>query len=200
SRVAEKLLRALAEPFPAHGLELDVGASIGVALFPAHGEDPDTLLQRADVAMYQAKRRSGGYEIYVLDRDPHSVSRLALSTELRRAVDDGQLALYYQPKADLRTGRVIGVEALLRWRHPQRGLILPDDFIPLAERTGLIKPIAGWVLNEAMAQTHLWQHEGIALSMAVNLLVRNLHEIVITEDVADLLLRWDVTDYLQQLE
>ena len=200
SRVAEKLLRALAEPFPAHGLELDVGASIGVALFPAHGEDPDTLLQRADVAMYQAKRRSGGYEIYVLDRDPHSVSRLALSTELRRAVDDGQLALYYQPKADLRTGRVIGVEALLRWRHPQRGLILPDDFIPLAERTGLINPIAGWVLNEALAQTHLWRHEGIALSMAVNLSVRNLHEIVITEDVAELLERWDVPAHLLQLE
>jgi diguanylate cyclase (GGDEF)-like protein len=199
-KVAAKLLSALDEPFMVHGLELDVGASIGVTLFPEHGEDPDALLQRADVAMYQAKQQTGGFEIYALDRDPHSVGRLAMSTDLRRAVEEGQLTLFYQPKADLRTGRVIGVEALLRWRHPQRGLIQPDDFIPLAERTGLIRPIALWVLNEALAQTNLWRHEGLALSMAVNLSVRNLHDFAITEDLATLLERWEVPAHLLQLE
>ena len=121
------------------GVTLDVDACIGIALFPEHGDDVDTLLQRADVAMYLAKDDRSGCELYVPARDEYSPDRLALAAELRRALDERELVLHYQPKADLGSGRIVAVEALVRWQHPEHGLLGPDQFIPLAEATGLVR-------------------------------------------------------------
>jgi predicted signal transduction protein with EAL and GGDEF domain len=139
--VARKLQDALGGSFVLEGLSLDVEASIGVALYPEHGNDPDELLQHADIAMYAAKQTHAGFMLFDPKLDQHSPRRLALLGELRRAIDSGQLVLHYQPKVDAHSGRVLGVEALVRWQHPQHGLLPPGEFIPLAEQTGLIGPL-----------------------------------------------------------
>lgn len=139
--IAEKLLKALYEPFIVDARPLPLGASIGIALFPEHGEDATTLLRRADVAMYAAKHGGGGLTIYDADLDKHSVDRLTLTTELKQGLDRDEIEVFYQPKVDLHSGEICGVEALARWRHPERGLILPTDFIPLAERAGIINAL-----------------------------------------------------------
>ena len=128
--VAEKVRESLREPFVLEGIALDVGSSVGVALYPDHGDDVETLLQRADVAMYVAKQDHSGCEIYSAGRDEYSPARLSLVGELRRAIDCDELVLYYQPKADLQTGGVVGVEALVRWQHPEHGLIGPGRVHP----------------------------------------------------------------------
>jgi diguanylate cyclase (GGDEF)-like protein len=153
---AQRLLSELDRPFEMDGLHLDVGASIGIALFPEHGEDLDTLLRRADVAMYVAKRAGSGHATYRTDLDSHTLEGLAAVGELRRAIESGALVLHYQPKIDCRTGKVAGVEALVRWQHPSRGLIFPDEFIPLAEQTGLIGPLSHWVIDAALKQCRAW--------------------------------------------
>ena len=170
---AQRARVALAEPVRLGGLLLDVAASAGVAVSPHHGNDIDELLQHADVAMYLSKE-SGEVEVYEAARDLNSPSRLALLGELRRAIEAGELELHYQPKAELATTRVVGVEALVRWRHPERGLVQPDEFIPLAERSGLIVPLTSWVLNEAMRQLSDWRSRGWDLCLAVNITVKDL--------------------------
>ena len=183
-QTASVVQTALDRPFSLEDLSLDASASIGVAIYPEHGTDPETLLQRADVAMYAAKESNRSIETYASERDQYSPRRLALIGELRRAIASDELVVYFQPKADLATGAVVGVEALVRWHHPQHGLLPPDEFIPLAEHTGLIRPMTQWVLRAALQQCAAWQASGLGLSVAVNISARNLLDPDLPDDLA----------------
>ena len=174
AETANRILSLLDEPLEIDDLTLQIGGSIGIALFPEHGTDADTLVQRADVAMYLAKEGGTGYEFYSPERDEYSPARLALVSELRRAIENRELSVVYQPIADLRTGRIEGAEALVRWEHPTRGLLLPDQFIPMAEHTGLIRPLTLQVLEMAVKDCRTWRDAGHDLSVSVNLSVRGL--------------------------
>jgi diguanylate cyclase (GGDEF)-like protein len=185
--VAEKIRQALRDPFILEGVALDIEASVGIALYPAHGHDVDTLLQRADVAMYLAKEDHSGCELYSSDRDEYSPSRLALVAELRRAIDQRELVLYYQPKAEVQSGRIAGVEALVRWEHPARGLLSPAEFVPLAERTGLVRDLTLYVLDAALRQIRAWQQDGLEQSVSVNLSARDLLDVELPETIRRLL-------------
>ena len=188
--IAARLLDVLETPFVVDDRPVAVGASIGIALSPEHGLDAESLLRRADVAMYVAKRSGGGYAAYTADQDGHSSARLALFGELRGAIDRNELVLHYQPKVGCADGSLAGVEALVRWEHPQRGLVPPDDFISLAEQTGLIKPLTLWVLNAALVQLREWRLTGLQVPVAVNLSMLNLHDPQLPEIVGDLLARY----------
>jgi diguanylate cyclase (GGDEF)-like protein len=190
--VARKLQAALEEPFPLEGLTVDVEASIGVALYPDHASDPEELLQRADIAMYTAKETHAGFAAFDPQQDQHSPRRLALLGELRRALEQHQLLLHYQPKVNAHTGQMLGVEALVRWQHPEQGLIPPDEFIPLAERTGLITPLTHYVLDEALRQCRQWHDAGHELSVAVNVSARRLLDFQFPDEVSELLARHQV--------
>jgi diguanylate cyclase (GGDEF)-like protein len=192
TRIASKLLHLLEEPVVIGQHSFAVGASIGVALFPDHGERAAQLMQRADVAMYVAKRNGNGYALYDVEEDHHNASRLAFLSELRGALDRGELALHFQPKVHLASAAVQAVEALVRWQHPQRGLILPEEYIPLSEQTGLIRPITTWVLGEAMRQCREWHAAGRDLAVSVNLSMRNLHDPQFPGTVGALLMNWQV--------
>jgi diguanylate cyclase len=198
--VIDKIRSALEEPVIVDGLALPAEGSIGIAMFPAHGRDVDTLLRHADVAMYSAKEEKSGYVFYDGSRSESDPARLTLVSELRRAIDQHELVLYYQPKAALESGAVTSVEALLRWNHPSRGLVGPDEFIPLAQQTGLIKPLTLYVLEEALQQCCAWQREGMRLAVAVNLSVRNLLDAEFPEQVRRLLEAHRVDPTLLELE
>jgi len=172
--VARKLTDALDTPFVLDGIDIALGGSIGIARYPDHGDDPDQLLRRAEVAMYVAKTARAPYESYSLEQDTYSTDRLALVAELRRAIDEADLALAYQPMIDLERGMIIGVEALLRWSHASQGPIGPDVFIPLAEHSGLIGRITTYVLEAAATQAQAWREAGLDLTVSVNLSVRDL--------------------------
>jgi diguanylate cyclase (GGDEF)-like protein/PAS domain S-box-containing protein len=191
-RAAEKLVTAMNPPFNLGQAMVDVGLSIGIAQFPEHGEDAETLLRRADVAMYVAKRNKLGYNVYSSEQDQHSASRLVLMGEMRQAIRGSQLVLHYQPKVDLINGGISGVEALVRWDHPQRGLLAPDQFVPLAEQTDLMSSLAQWVMEESLSQLEKWRRVGIDLTMAVNLSAANLHETSLPGNIAELLERFNV--------
>ncbi len=173
---AATLGAALAAPFMVEGQTLYVGASIGIALCPEHGRDATTLLRRADVAMYAAKRAGRGHALYAPEQDAALPDRLSLIADLRQALAEGALTLHYQPKLDLRTGRVTGVEALARWPHPARGFVPPDQFIPLAEGMGLIGALTDWVLETAIAQCRTWRDAGRPLDVAVNISAATLRD------------------------
>jgi diguanylate cyclase (GGDEF)-like protein len=198
-KTAVRARAALAEPFVLGGLLVDVAASAGLAVSPEHGTDVDVLLQHADVAMYLSKE-SGEVEVYDPARDRNSTTRLALLGELRRALETDELELHFQPKADLATGRVVGVEALVRWRHPERGLIAPDEFIPLAERSGLIAPLTAWVVDAAVRQTASWRARGWELGLAVNVTVKDLCGDQLVAVIAQALARYGVPASSLQLE
>jgi diguanylate cyclase (GGDEF)-like protein/PAS domain S-box-containing protein len=185
--VAQALVKTLEEPFVLAGQTVSVGASIGIAMYPEHGTDVKTLLRHADVAMYVAKRTSSGHAAYSCEQDAHDPERLNLISGLRAAIEQDELVLHYQPKLSLRTGRCHRVEALVRWQHPERGLIPPDHFIPLAEQTGLIKPLTFWVLQAALRQCRAWQDAGLGIAMGVNLSMRNLHDPDLVEQIMRLL-------------
>jgi diguanylate cyclase (GGDEF)-like protein len=167
--VIKKIQKAFKSPFRMEGLTLDVQASIGGVLYPEHGKDIDTIMQRADVAMYVAKQDNRGFSIYTTKMDKHSPRRLTLMGELRQAFDRNELELYYQPKICINKDRISGAEALVRWNHAVHGFMTPDEFIPLAERSGLIKQLSWWVLQNALAQAVLWHEKGIAIGVAVNI-------------------------------
>lgn len=186
-QAAQKILRAVQTPLCLEGRSLDIGVSLGVALYPEHGEDAKLLMQRADVAMYVAKRNKCGYGLYDAEADRHSVDRLALQGELRHAIEHDELVLYYQPKIDFSSSRISGFEALVRWQHPRHGLMFPDDFIPLAEHTGLIKHLTAWVMQEALRQCCTWHRDGLPLSIAVNISAINLQDPQFPEVVANAL-------------
>jgi diguanylate cyclase (GGDEF)-like protein len=173
TRAAERAREALSKPFSLGGLLVEVGASAGIAVAPDHGGELDVLLQRADVAMYLSKE-SGEVEVYEAHRDPNTTGRLVLLGALRRALELEELEVHYQPKASLATGKVVGVEALVRWQHPQLGLVHPDAFIPLAERSGLIGQLTSWVLDEAVRQASVWWRRGWDITLSVNVTVKDL--------------------------
>jgi len=200
TRLARTLVHALEAPFVVGGHTVAVGASIGIAVYPDQGTDARTLLRRADVAMYVAKRANSGYSVYSPDQDEHGSDRLAFIAELRAAIDRDELVLHYQPKVSLKTGRCVRAEALVRWNHPQRGLIPPDQFVPVAEQTGLIKPLTRWVLDAALRQCRTWRDSGLELPVAVNLSMLNLHDPELTESVAELLATWGVPPVLLKVE
>jgi diguanylate cyclase (GGDEF)-like protein len=172
--VAARLRAALAEPVRLEGMSLQVEASVGIALFPDDGGTVEVLLQRADVAMYLAKERRSGMECYVARADQHSPARLSLLGDLRRGIDQGEFELHYQPKVFLDSGRTAGMEALIRWRHPRRGRLLPAQFIPLAEQSFLIRDLTGHVLRTALGQVSAWQRTGLPVQLSVNISVRDL--------------------------
>ncbi len=172
--VAYEVLAVLEQHTTIDGLRVDTGASIGIALCPLHGTEAVTLLRRADIAMYAAKESQGHVQLYTPERDYHSPQRLALVGELRSTVERGELRVVYQPKADLRTGRVVGAEALARWNHPDRGFIPPDEFIAVAERSGIIRELTMHVLRTALKQCRAWRLAGHQLTVSVNLSAHSL--------------------------
>ena len=184
---AGRLQDALRRPFGLRGVAVELDASIGIAFCPDHGDEVTTLIQRADVAMYDAKRSQNRIETYDTERDPYSPARLALLGELRRAIEDDQLVLHYQPIVELATDRVTGVEALVRWQHPEHGLMQPDAFVPLAERTGTIAHLTRWVLGAALRQCAEWRVEHDGLTVAVNLAAANVLDISLPKMVEELL-------------
>jgi diguanylate cyclase (GGDEF)-like protein len=190
--LAGRLQDALRRPIALRGVAVELEASIGAAVYPEHGATVGALLQRADVAMYEAKRGRHGIVTYSADRDPYSADRLGLLAELRRAIEADELVLHYQPKVALRTGEVIGVEALVRWEHPTRGLLPPDQFVPLAERTGAVSDLTRWVVDAALAQHRTWRDEGVDLPVAVNLAAANIVDVTLPDAIAGLLERHDV--------
>lgn len=173
---AGKMIAALNKPFDINGKIVEVGASIGIACFPEHGSDDESLLRHADAAMYIAKRAHSGFEIYDSKKWDQETSDLSLRTELCRAIETNQLVLYFQPRISQRTRKVDGLEALVRWEHPTRGLIPPERFIPLAEQSELIQPLTAWVLDHAVAQCAQLHRLGMPLTMAVNLSSINLKD------------------------
>jgi diguanylate cyclase (GGDEF)-like protein len=187
SALAARIHAALEEPFDLNGFALEIAASIGVAASPEHGADVDTLVQHADVAMYVAKGAHAGTSTYDPEQDTNDAARLALAGELRRALDDDELVVHYQPKADLGTGEISGVEALVRWEHPSRGFIPPDEFIPIAERTGLIKTLSRYVLAAALRERSRWAAAGHDLHVAVNLTIPDLLDQDLPDRIAALL-------------
>jgi len=197
---AHRLLKALAEPFHLEGISLSVQASVGIAGFPEHGLDTETLLQRADNAMYEAKRLKTGVEVYLQGKDKASRRTLALSGELRGAVDDNQLLLHYQPKARLSDGAVVSVEALVRWNHPWYGMVPPNEFIPLAERTGVMRPLTINVLDQALRQIREWSRLQLDVSVAVNISTQNFHDLMLPDEIEQLLARHGVPARLLEIE
>jgi diguanylate cyclase (GGDEF)-like protein len=181
--VAGKLLTAFDEPVTVGDITLVARASLGIAICEAGAVDAETLLQQADVAMYVAKERRQGAVVYDADLDHYSAERLSLVAELRQAIDGGDLVVHYQPKVRLCDGKVTGVEALVRWQHPERGLILPDEFIPLAEQTGLIGALTEVVLRDALGAVAEWRAMGHDLSVAVNLSVHSLYDPALPDHV-----------------
>ena len=191
--LATKLLHALAEPYALHGSDVHVTASIGIAPFVPETREPDAILAQADLALYRAKEQGRNrYRFHTEDLDARVHERVALTAELRDAFEKAQLELYYQPQVEIVSGAIIGVEALVRWNHPTRGLLLPGDFFPAAELTGAIKPLGHWVLDRACQQMRQWRDEGVAPPVVtINLSfiqLKNARELV--QDVVDVLGKW----------
>ena len=198
--VAALLGRSISSPMIIDGLALENEASIGITLFPDHGDDLVALLRRADVAMYTAKAESLPYSLYGSERDEDSPARLGLIAELRRGITLGELVLHYQPKVGLLSGEVVGVEALVRWQHPERGLLGPGAFIPIAEQTSLIRPLTLHVIERTLEQCRRWENEGHTLSVAVNVSARNLLDPAFAGAVAASLRRWSLEPNRLELE
>ena len=187
--VAQKMLAAMGQPLTVQGCGLDVTGSIGISVFPADGEDAATLLKHADAAMYRAKERGkNNVQFYTSELADVAASQFAMESELRSALARGELFLHYQPKIDIASGAMRSVEALVRWAHPQRGLVMPGDFIGLAEERGLIVPIGRWVMQAACRQIRDWRNAGLAApSVAVNLSARQFASDTLMEDLLDAL-------------
>lgn len=183
--LAKKLLLTIAQPFHINGQEFRVTASVGIAVYPDHGDDERGLMKNADIAMYQAKEDGkNGFSFYSASLDQHSIERLAFEASFRHAVDEKRFEVHYQPKVDCATGRITGVEALLRWQHPDLGNISPLKFIPVAEETGLIVPLGRWILRTACAQQVEWVKKGLEpICMAVNLSPRQFADANLAADV-----------------
>jgi len=200
TELGAEVLAVLQQPFALQDLPFHIEASVGGALYPEHANDVDALLQRADVAMYLAKEHGSGYETYNANTDRYSPRRLGLLGELRRAIEQGELVLQYQPIATMETGDVHRVEALIRWEHPEHGLLPPSEFIPLAEPTGLMGPLTRHVLDLAIAQARTWHDRNLDITIAVNVSARNLHSTELHDDVAALLRKWSVPPTSLELE
>src|SRR5258708_2151502 len=200
--IARNLLCVLGQPLQLSGHECHTTASIGIAMYPSDGDDAQTLTKNADMAMYLAKEDGkNGFRFFSKEIKAQSIERLTLETTLRRALERDQFSLQYQPKVDMVTGQITGVEALLRWTHPDLGILAPMQFIPLAEETGLIVPIGRWVLKEACAQNMAWQRRGLRpVSMAVNLSPRQFADDHLLQDIDEALAASGMSPVLLQLE
>lgn len=198
--VARDILYEISKPIHIDEMDIVTHASIGCAYYPHDAETADSLLNRAEVAMFHAKQTNINYQHYHDDIDPLSKQRLELMSSLREAIDKDQLRAYFQPKIDLSTLQTTGVEVLVRWRHPERGIITPDEFIPLAERCNLIDKLTHWVLDEALRQCHQWKQNGLNLSVAVNLSARNLLDANLASQVEALLTKWQIPAKQLKLE
>src|SRR6185295_4839927 len=186
-RVAKALLHALEMPMTPEGHVVDVRASIGIAIYPEHGSERSTLLRHADAAMYAAKRRNLGIALWDERYDLHSKERLSLMSGLRKAVDEDELVLFYQPKIALRGGSELHAEALVRWRHPTRGLVSPVEFIAFAEQTGYIRAITQWVMAHAIAQCSAWRSDDLPMNVSINISARDLVDLELPDRVESLL-------------
>jgi diguanylate cyclase (GGDEF)-like protein/PAS domain S-box-containing protein len=200
--VAQRLVATLGEPMVVHGTEVFVGGSIGVANFPDDGTDIDTLLMNADTAMYRAKAEGrGGFQLYDRSMNARALDRLQMEASLRRAIERDEFVLHYQPRVDVLSGRLVGAEALIRWQHPERGLLLPAEFIPLMEDTGLEIPIGEWAIRTVCHQSALWQQAGLApVPIAVNLASTHLRQAGLPALVAELLRLHGVPASLLEIE
>ena len=186
--LADKILATVARPFDLDGQEIHASTSIGVALFPQDGQDPDTLLQHAELALYRAKAQGRDqFRFFEPAMDEEAQARRRLERELRDGLERGEFVLHYQPQLELATGRFAGVEALMRWKHPERGLVLPGAFIPAAEANGLIRPLGRWALGEACRQARAWRERGWDISVAVNLSPAQLRHTQFLPTVGDAL-------------
>ena len=199
-QVASRLLEELQIPMSVEGLALDVFGSVGIAIFPAQADDAETLLRRADVAMYAAKENGGGYELYDDDLDRHNPNRLTLIGQVRPALEAGEFVMHYQPKVRLADGRVAGAEALIRWEHPLLGLLPPDEFIPLVEKTVLLRPLTRMVIASVLKQWRGWADMGIRIPIAINISTRSLLDQELPDQIEEELRRWDVPPAYLRLE
>ncbi|HEX6131257.1 MAG TPA: EAL domain-containing protein, partial [Actinomycetota bacterium] len=199
-RVAGRLLEELEQPVTVEGLALDVSGSIGIALFPLQADDAETLLRRADVAMYAAKENGGGYELYQEELDRHNPQRLTLIGQVRPALEHGEFELHYQPKVRLVDGRVAGVEALIRWRHPTLGLVPPEEFVPLVEKTVLLRPMTSYVADTVLRQWRAWADTGIRIPVSINISPRSLLDQDLPDRIEAALRRSDVPPAFLRME
>lgn len=184
THIAEKISLAFDKPFLVEDHSLSIGISLGIVEYPIHGDNVQLLMQRADIAMYAAKRTNIGFNVYDPTNDQYSRDRLELMAQLREAIRLGTLELYYQPIVDLRSGKTTMAEALLRWNHEEYGYVSPTSFVPLAEQTGLIKPLTDWVINQALNDCARWIKAGFNLSVSVNLSAHSLHDIALADSLA----------------
>jgi diguanylate cyclase (GGDEF)-like protein len=198
--VAKRLLEALDHPLEVDSVALHICASIGIACFPQHGRTAPELIRHADVAMYCAKRSDAAFQTYAAEDDEYSIDRLALAAQLRRGVERGELVVHYQPKVPLNGGATLALEALVRWNHPQLGCIGPDGFIPLAEQTGIIKPLTEKVLEAALEQCKRWRRAGLEVTVSVNVSTRSLLDHDLLTVIGMLLARLDLDASALQLE
>ena len=198
---ARRILNSLQQPFVVEGQVLEVGASIGIALYPQHGSDARTLMRRADVAMYATKQSNAGFTFHERDEPESRVpDQLSLVVEMRTAIERNEFELYYQPKRHLHSGLVTRVEVLIRWNHPRRGLLMPVSFVPIAERTGLIKPMTDWILDKALQQCREWQDAGAPIHVAVNVSAKSLLEETLPSKVQSLLDKWNIDPRFLKIE
>ena len=199
-QVASRLLEELQIPMSVEGLALDVSGSVGIAMFPLQADDAESLLRHADVAMYAAKESGGGYELYDDDLDQHNPSRLTLIGQVRPALEAREFVMHYQPKVRLADGRVAGAEALIRWEHPVLGLLPPDEFIPLVEKTVLLRPLTRYVIVSVLQQWRAWADMGIRIPIAINISTRSLLDQELPDQIEEELKRWDVPPAYLRLE
>lgn len=198
--VARRVIEALEPPAEVDGNLIAVAGTLGLAIFPEHGDSAETLLRRADVALYVAKHIQSDFAVYDPAYDRHSVKQLALKADLRNAIEEDQLQLYYQPKLDLEKGCVTSVEALVRWQHPEQGVISPGQFIPLSEQRGLSGPLTEWVIRKALAQYKAWQAQGVDLKVAVNLSARVLYDLSLPAKIEKFLVKAQLSPAALALE
>lgn len=188
AKVARKITRALKKPWIINGTEFQITTSIGIVLFPNDGTDAETLTKNADTAMYRAKEQGDNYQFYRPAMNAKALERMETERSLRRAVEMKEFEVYYQPRIDVRSGRMIGVEALIRWNHPSKGVVLPEDFIPVAEDTGLIIPIGEWVLRTVCQQNMIWQNAGVQpMRISVNISACQFRQKKLVEMIAGIL-------------
>jgi diguanylate cyclase (GGDEF)-like protein len=198
--LAHRIRKAIKEPCTLDGVSIEVDASIGIAVAPEHGTDDSVLLKRADMAMYAAKSAHSGVEIYDRERDEYSPRRLALASRLRTAIHGGEMLLHYQPQVLAATGEIVGAEALIRWQHPEYGMVPPIEFIPIAEQSGLIGELTRWVLETAIKQLADWRRQGLDIGVSVNASMRNLLDATITERITELLAQHHIPTGMLTLE
>jgi len=200
--IAQRLVDTLAEPAIVQGTEVFVGGSVGIAMYPDDGADAEMLLMNADIAMYRAKSAGrGGFQLYDRSMNAQALERLQMEAHLRRALERDEFVLHYQPRVEAASGRIVGAEALIRWQHPERGLLPPMEFIPLAEDAGLIIPIGEWVIEAACRQTAAWRAQGLeTVPVAVNLATTHLRQSSLPGRVARALRRHGVSPDTLEIE